>query len=344
MSLQITQMLCPSSKYPIKCPYSMTPTRIVVHNTDNDASAMNEISYMISNDNECSFHYAVDDARAVQGIPENRNAWHAGDGHGPGNMQGIAIEICYSKSGGSRFDAAEKNAVELIVSILKKYGWGIEKVTKHQDYMDKHCPDRTLNYGWQRFLNMVSARLKDTQREQLPALAPAGAAFTSDTTTTVILQPSRSYICKVACASGRPSLVAGSGGVVDITYQSHTGGAYFYKIAAGAHGGGETGVYINHGSKPTFAVRVGSACTSDTTQAIKLQVGQCYTIGLTSKAKPSVTVGTGSVATPAGVYSAGKAGEWLAPVVAVRLGSTGIYTQVSGEQPVKQFTLTVKEP
>ena len=339
MSLQITQMLCPPSKYPIKCPYGMTPTRIVVHNTDNDASAMNEISYMISNNAECSFHYAVDDTRAVQGIPENRNAWHAGDGHGKGNMEGIAIEICYSLSGGSRFDAAERNAVELIVSILRRYGWGIDKVTKHQDYMDKHCPDRTLNYGWQRFLNMISARLNSAQKEQLPALAPDGATYTSDTTMPVVLQPGGTYICKITCAAGRPSLVAGNGKVIDITYQSHTGSAYFYKLTAAKVGQSETSVYINHSSKPTFAVHVGSACKSDTTQDVKLQVGQCYTIGLTSKVKPAVTVGTGSIATPAGVYPSAFDGQWLAPVVAVRAGATGIYTQVPGEQPTKQFVL-----
>lgn len=51
---------------------------------------------MIGNNNEVSFHYAVDDVEVVQGIPENRNAWHAGDkGNGKGNREGIAIEICY---------------------------------------------------------------------------------------------------------------------------------------------------------------------------------------------------------------------------------------------------------
>ena len=57
---------------------------IVVHNTANDASAANEIAYMIRNDNSTSFHYAIDDKEIVQGIPENRNAFHAGDG-GKGN-------------------------------------------------------------------------------------------------------------------------------------------------------------------------------------------------------------------------------------------------------------------
>ena len=158
--MEVVKNLVNESKYSIKCPYSMNPTRIVVHNTANDAPAKNEIAYMIRNDNQVSFHYAVDDVEVVQGIPENRNAWHSGDGgNGKGNREGIAIEICYSKSGGDKFIKAEENAVELIVDILKRYGWGIDKVTKHQDYNGKYCPHRTLDMGWQRFLNMIQAKL-----------------------------------------------------------------------------------------------------------------------------------------------------------------------------------------
>lgn len=160
--MEIIKKLVPESKWGIKCPYEMTPTRIVVHNTANDASARNEIAYMTSNDYETSFHYAVDDKEIVQGIEENRNGWHASDGNGKGNREGIAIEICYSLSGGERFIKAEQNAVDLIVDILKRYGWGIDRVTKHQDYGNhKYCPHRTLDMGWDRFLNMIKAKLED---------------------------------------------------------------------------------------------------------------------------------------------------------------------------------------
>lgn len=157
----LTKVNCPSNKIGLKCPYGMTPQGITVHNTYNDASAMAEISYMLGNDFETSFHYAVDDYRAVQGIEENRNGWHASDGNGFGNRNTIAIEICYSKSGGSRFDKAEENAVELIINILKRYGWGIDKVKRHYDYAPdkKYCPHRTMDKGWQRFLNMIQAKL-----------------------------------------------------------------------------------------------------------------------------------------------------------------------------------------
>jgi len=158
--MKVIQNLVPTSKYNIKCPYSMVPEFIVVHNTANDASARNEVAYMIRNDNKVSFHYAVDDKEIVQGIPENRNAWHAGDGaHGQGNRKGLSIEICYSKSGGQRFIEAEKLAAKFIAFKLKEKGWGINRVKKHQDFSGKYCPHRTLDMGWQRFLDMVKSEL-----------------------------------------------------------------------------------------------------------------------------------------------------------------------------------------
>ena len=160
---KLVKKIVPESRYYLKCPYEMTPTRIVVHNTANDASARNEISYMTNNDYETSFHYAVDDKEIVQGLPENRNGWHASDGNGKGNREGIAIEICYSLSGGDRFIKAEQNAVDLIVDILNRYNWDIDKVTKHQDYTNKYCPHRTLDMGWDRFLNMINEKLSETR-------------------------------------------------------------------------------------------------------------------------------------------------------------------------------------
>lgn len=167
----IKENLVPKDKYTIKCPYTRTPTRVVIHNTANDAPAANEISYMRYNDLEISFHYAVDDVNIVQGIRKTCNAWASGDGHGKGNMEGIHIEICYSKSGGEKFDKAEQNAAEFTASLLKKYGWGIDKVTKHRDYDGKYCPHRTLDRGWQRFLSMV-------KRYMEPAKAPVASKFT----------------------------------------------------------------------------------------------------------------------------------------------------------------------
>lgn len=154
-NLHIAQMLVPSSKYSIKCPYSMKPTGVVIHNTYNTASALNEISYMNRNNNSVSFHYAVDEKQAVQGLPLNRNGWHAGDGQGKGNRERIAIEICRSRSDKALFLKAEDNGAFLAAKILVQYGWGMGQLTKHQDYSGKRCPHRTLDLGWQRFVKLV---------------------------------------------------------------------------------------------------------------------------------------------------------------------------------------------
>ena len=157
----IKQNLVASENYSVKCPHSMTAEFIVVHNTANDATAENEVAYMIRNKNQVSFHYAVDDQEVVQGIPITRNTWHAGDGNGEGNRKGISIEICYSKSGGTRFDQAEKNAAHFIATLLRERGWGIEKVKKHQDFRNKYCPHRTLDKGWNGFIQMIKSYLND---------------------------------------------------------------------------------------------------------------------------------------------------------------------------------------
>ena len=142
MSL-IKQDLVSSNKYNIKCPYTMDPIGIAIHNTYNDASAKNEISYMKSNNNKVSYHIAVDDKEAIQGLPLNRSAYACGDGNGQGNRKHISIEICYSKSGGTRFTSAEKLAAKVVAELLKKYGWGIDRVKAHRDFANKNCPHRT---------------------------------------------------------------------------------------------------------------------------------------------------------------------------------------------------------
>ena len=182
MSLTITKVNLPQSQYAIKCPYTMNPEGLTIHNTANDASAMAEVSYMQGNPYEVSFHYAVDDTRAVQGLPLNRNGWHAGDGgSGKGNRKTIGLEICYSKSGGTRFIEAEKNGAILAAMILKSRGWGIERMGKHQDYWQgtyyKYCPHRTLDLGWKRFVNMVQAELNKLNGSNTSTSKPAKSKF-----------------------------------------------------------------------------------------------------------------------------------------------------------------------
>lgn len=154
--MHIKQNLVATSKYSLKCPYSMNPQYITVHNTYNDAPAANEIKYMIGNSNSTSFHVAVDDKEAIQGISFNRNAWACGDGNGPGNRKSISIEICYSKSGGNRYYKAEENAAVVVAKLMKQYGIPISNVRTHQHWNNKYCPHRILAEGrWNTFIEKV---------------------------------------------------------------------------------------------------------------------------------------------------------------------------------------------
>ncbi|PFB88888.1 N-acetylmuramoyl-L-alanine amidase [Bacillus thuringiensis] len=154
--MEIRKNLVSSSKYGTKCPYTMIPEYITVHNTYNDATAENEVAYMIRNDNQVSFHIAVDDKEAVQGIPLERNAWHCGDGGGNGNRKSIGVEICYSLSGGNRYYKAEDNAAIVVAQLMKQYNIPINKVRTHQSWSGKYCPHRMLAEGrWDSFIERV---------------------------------------------------------------------------------------------------------------------------------------------------------------------------------------------
>ena len=158
--MQITRLKCPESKYMTKCPDIVEMEGITMHNTYNDASAMAEASYMIGRPEKVSFHVVIDNYRVVECLSFNRSCFAAGDGRkGFGNAKTINIEICYSKSGGERFEQAERLAAEYVAYLLKQHSWGIERVGTHQMRSGKYCPHRTLDLGWQRFLNMVQAYL-----------------------------------------------------------------------------------------------------------------------------------------------------------------------------------------
>lgn len=156
--MQLKQELISSSKYSLKCPYTMKPIGIAIHNTYNDAPAKNEASYMKNNSSSTGFHIVVDDVEAIQVIPFDRNAFANGDGkNGQGNRKYISLEICYSKSGGAKFTKAEQNSAKIVAQLLKKYGWTIANVKAHRDFANKNCPHRT---NMDSFKKMVENELK----------------------------------------------------------------------------------------------------------------------------------------------------------------------------------------
>ena len=168
MAYTFKQNLVPSSKYSIKCPYTMKPEYITVHNTSNNASAANEIKYMISNNNQTSYHVAVDEKEVIQAIP--------------GNRKSIGIEICRSTGDVATFKKCEENAAKYIATLLKQYGWTTAKVKRHKDWSGKNCPHKTMELGWDRFVKMIQKEL-DILNGKTTAAKPTTSTTTSTSTT-----------------------------------------------------------------------------------------------------------------------------------------------------------------
>ncbi|MCG8398089.1 N-acetylmuramoyl-L-alanine amidase [Bacillus atrophaeus] len=184
MTIKVVKNLVSDDKYKLKCPNAMTAEYITIHNTANDAPAKNEISFMKNNTSSTSFHFAVDDKQVIQGLPLNRNAWHTGDGtNGPGNRKSIGVEICYSKSGGAKYKAAEKLAIKFVAQLLKERGWGIDRVRKHQDWNGKYCPHRILSEG--RWDEVKAAIADELSKIGGKSSAASGGSSGSATTYTV---------------------------------------------------------------------------------------------------------------------------------------------------------------
>lgn len=145
---------------------AMNPTTITMHNTGNPTStARNERAWLTNptNDRTASFHIAVDEREAIEVLPLNENAWHAGDGSGvnSGNRTSIGIEICES----GNYAKTIENAAELVAKMLRERGWGVDRLRRHYDWSRKICPrlmyDGGSWTGWNTFKSSVQAKLKE---------------------------------------------------------------------------------------------------------------------------------------------------------------------------------------
>ena len=143
---------------------SMSPQYITIHSTGNPKStARNERGWLTNPSNKvtASWHICVDEKKAVEAIPLNEVAWHAGDGaSGPGNRKSIGIEICES---GDRAKTLA-NAIKLVAKMLKERGWGVDRLRRHHDWSGKICPrifyDGGKWTGWQQFKRDIQKQLK----------------------------------------------------------------------------------------------------------------------------------------------------------------------------------------
>ncbi len=138
----------------------MATKYVTIHDTGNPSTGANaraHASYLKGDDAAkapVSWHFTVDDQGAVQHLPLNEHGWHAGDGHGPGNMTSMAIEICENVDGDR--SKAEANAAKLVAWLLVTFGLDAANVVPHKHWGDKQCPHILLG-RWDQWLEEISS-------------------------------------------------------------------------------------------------------------------------------------------------------------------------------------------
>jgi hypothetical protein len=150
----------------------MNPKWITVHETGNPKPGMGAEAHRRFTHNgggaeQVSFHWTVDDHEAIQLLPHEENAWHAGDGYtGVGNRSSIAIEACVNVDGDWQMTVA--NLAELIARIMHQENIPLDRVVQHNRWSGKACPTNLRRAGW-------AALLADVERRhaaRLAAVAP----------------------------------------------------------------------------------------------------------------------------------------------------------------------------
>lgn len=133
---------------------------LTIHNTGNPRSnARNERDWLTnpSNNRVASFHIAVDERQAIEVIPLNEVAWHAGDA--TGNRQSIGIEICESGD----YNRTMENAADLTADLLLMKGLGVDALRQHYDWSRKDCPWKIRRghggWTWDVFKRRVAERM-----------------------------------------------------------------------------------------------------------------------------------------------------------------------------------------
>jgi hypothetical protein len=137
---------------------------ITIHETDNTtigANAKGHSDWLKTPGTAVSWHYTTDDTETYQHLPENEDAFHAGDGAGDGNRHSIGIEICVNADG--NFPTAVARTIELIADICTRHNIPISNVVQHNHWSGKDCPCNIRSgnpFSWDVFIQKIAAAME----------------------------------------------------------------------------------------------------------------------------------------------------------------------------------------
>jgi len=166
--MQITDMLLTNKN--ARPGTKIIPRGLVIHWTANEGKGANAAAnrnYFNNPTTLASAHYIVDDKQIVRCLPENEMGYHVGaQSYKPEALQKlssypnnctIGIEMCVNQDGD--FNAMYQRTLELTADILKRYGWGVDKLWRHFDVTGKNCPAYFVGDDYaRRFTGLTAAQ------------------------------------------------------------------------------------------------------------------------------------------------------------------------------------------
>lgn len=158
---------------------ALSPSYVCIHETANPgATALNHVS-LWSRDDTYAVHYVADwTGNVYHCVPDDRLCWQVGNG----NAHVIGIELCHARSSAD-FARVWDAGVEWAAWMLKKRGWGVDRLISHDDARRKwggtdHTDPigyfREFGRTWDQFVKAVEQKMEGKPKQQ-PGNAKNGA-------------------------------------------------------------------------------------------------------------------------------------------------------------------------
>lgn len=153
---------------------------LVIHFTANNGdTAKNNADYFARENISTSAHYFVDENEVWQSVRDADIAWHCGT---KGtyfhpycrNANSIGIELCSRMQDGKYYfrSGTVDQAVQLVRTLMARYGIAPDHVVRHYDVTHKNCPAPFVENAaaWQDFKRRLTGEVDDMTADEVKQL------------------------------------------------------------------------------------------------------------------------------------------------------------------------------